>query len=771
MNAHTVIYASAREPVEPVKPVKPVKPGFIMPPSDPSASSAISSISFNLVDEPWIPCIQAVRAASDSHASQPLLLSLREVFHQGPALLPLADASPIVTISLYRLLLAILHRSLGGPRTTQEWLAIFTHGAWDTARIDAYLTRWHDRFDLFDPHYPFYQTPGLPVTERTGAATVLAHERASSRNQPLLFDHTIPDRARLSPAAAARALLAQQNFAVGGLISYDSRKEPLANKYVSMAPLLGTAICLVRGVSLFETLLLNLVRYSPADEAPFPAASAHSTPSAPFTVSATERVEDSKEVEDVEDVEAMDRPAWERTEPTEPVARTPDGYVDLLTWQSRRIRLVPDVFVGSGEVVVERAVLMKGYQLDADFARHQAETMLAFRASARGSTKTAARRASAQQAQQAAGAAGAAGAADDPGRAGTAGTAEGTATPEGASEGAAAWTPLTFQPDRLIWRDSRLLFQSERGARMRPAILDWLCSLALQGAFDDQRTLSLDLMGMVPDQATIEEWRRETLSLPLPALYDDATAETIVQLVALAESVARLLAPGAVTFPLAPATGDARSVTAGDTPGEAGRGRVGDVKVGKPVMYGSPLSMLAEELLAGSPARTVERGARDQLVARFGASLRYWSQLDVPFRRTLQTLQQTRTRAVTDWTNEGGANNEAARVEVMRIWAMQVERVARQVFQQVVGQLGTSPRAVRAVALAQSRLNVCLAALLAPFQSQQGQQGHQQIAWAGESGVSGVSPTTSMRRRAAAALETFGDQGASGEASPRSYQK
>ena len=37
-----------------------------------------------------------------------------------------------------------------------------------------------------------------------------------------------------------------------------------------------------------------------------------------------------------------DIPAWERDEDTRPEDRSPNGYIDLLTWQSRRIRLHPE---------------------------------------------------------------------------------------------------------------------------------------------------------------------------------------------------------------------------------------------------------------------------------------------------------------------------------------------------------------------------------------------------------------------------------------------
>jgi len=551
---------------------------------------------FNLIDEPWIPCMRSAHAP-------PVLLSLREVVAQAPGLWQIADPSPVVTISLHRLLLAILHRSLRGPRNAAEWARIHDRGAWDAGElgaIDDYFSTWHGRFDLFDPLHPFYQTPGLPVTERAGAATVLAHERASGRNQPLLFDHTTSGRAWLTPAAAARALLAQQNFAVGGLIGYDSAKESIANKFTSMAPLLGAAVCLVRGENLFETLLLNWVRYSPNDGAPFA-------------------------------FHGDDQPAWEREAPTAPVERIPDGYVDLLTWQSRRILLVPAVDAG-GQTIVEQAVLWKGFQFSPSFDRWTAETMLTFRKN-----------------------------------------------PKANAGSGSPWYPLSLLPDRVVWRDSQSLLQSVAEERDRPRTIDWLYELMVQDYLDERRTLPLDIYGLIPDQANIEDWRRESLPLPLAILNDNALLEAIGEAVSIAESVARLLLPGAVRF----------------------------TYEGKPVTTGSPVSVLAEALLVGTSGRSPDRNAREQLVNSFGAPLRYWAQLEAPFRQFVVSLARDVTTDAYGQRRYGHA--------ALADWVGQVEGIVRGVFEQITTDLDTSARALRAVSLAQSRFTFCLTALLAPW--------------------------------------------------------
>jgi CRISPR system Cascade subunit CasA len=418
--------------------------------------------TFNLVDEPWIPCMQ------DAHAP-PMLLSLREVLAGAPRLWQVADPSPVITIAIYRLLLALLHRSLDGPRNAAEWRTAWQAGTWDTARVDAYLIRWRGRFDLFDDHQPFYQTASLNL-DYAGAATLLTHERASDRNKPLLFDHTQADAA-LSPATATRYLLAQQAFSVGGTWSYDSTREPIANKYAKTSPLLKGAVCLVRGDTLFQTLMLNWHQYAPESEAPFP-------------------------------FHGDDLPAWERDTPTVPEERIPAGYVDLLTWQSRRILLVPEERAGEGKTVVRRCVMMKGFFLPLSFASWQAETMVAFQ-----------KIANAKAGEQ------------------------------------PPWVMVGIQPHRLVWRDSDALYRSVPSQQERPRMLDWLSELVDAGALDAHSIFPLDVHGLTSDQAKIEDWRRSTLPLPLEAVKRPEIVDALRKALDLAEQVgalfgARSLGPG-----------------------------------------------------------------------------------------------------------------------------------------------------------------------------------------------------------------------------------
>jgi CRISPR system Cascade subunit CasA len=106
--------------------------------------------SFNLVDEPWLPCL--------TPEGRTCALSLREALQHAHELVELS-ANPPITAALTRLLIAVVHRVLDGPKDKQAWADTWGKGCFDPAAVDAYLDRWKARFDLFDPLQPFFQAP------------------------------------------------------------------------------------------------------------------------------------------------------------------------------------------------------------------------------------------------------------------------------------------------------------------------------------------------------------------------------------------------------------------------------------------------------------------------------------------------------------------------------------------------------------------------------------------------------------------------------------
>lgn len=181
----------------------------------------------------------------------------------------------------------------------------------------AYFAEWAERFDLFHQKYPFFQRAGFTTREPSGINR-LAQE-LSRGNNAALFDHTTDEPPpAVTPAHAARLVIAEQAFAVGG------GKSDTGN--TTHAPLVSGAVVLARGDTLFDTLWLNLTVFTQKE----PIASL-----------------------------ADDVPVWERP-PVEPHKQPgrPRGYLDFLTWQSRTLRLHPEEV--DGRIVVRRVSYAQG---------------------------------------------------------------------------------------------------------------------------------------------------------------------------------------------------------------------------------------------------------------------------------------------------------------------------------------------------------------------------------------------------------------------------
>jgi len=416
--------------------------------------------TFNLLDDPWLPCLLpgphgAVRREE---------LGLRAVLERAHEITELSNPSPLITVAVYRLLIALAHRVFG-PADTETWWELWDARQPDTARLAAYLDSdaARGRFDLFDAARPFYQVASLGV-EYGASIAKLTHEQANSGNAVLLSDHGQGAATTgLTPAEAARYLVAFQAYAVGGLISYEKGQDPKIYKSASAGPLVKGAVVLARGDTLWETLLLNMVRY-PREQW------GHANGE-------------------------QDLPAWERDDEPTALPRYPAGYLDLLTWQSRRVRLFPETD-DHGRVVVKRVAAMKGHPFPQGYERHTSETMVPFTYNKKAK----------------------------------------------AAEGQDPYPPLVFRDEHALWRDSATLLAATPGQAWRPATLSWLDDLGLKRRLK-RTALPLDVLGMRSDQAKVLAWHHERLAVPLDYL-DKSNADLFEQLgiaVSLANKVGHAL--------------------------------------------------------------------------------------------------------------------------------------------------------------------------------------------------------------------------------------
>jgi len=388
--------------------------------------------SFNLVNEKWIPCIFA-----DGRRE---LFGLSETLARAPDIREITHPSPLVTSSLHRLLLVILHRNFG-PANLEEWAKLWERGCWDNAVLDAYFDRWREKFYLFHPEHPFYQVQKMEDAEEHPAA-ILALELASGNNATL-FDHSCNEYARqMPPDAAARYLLARHLYSIGF-----GRNRPFN---FADGPLVRGLTVFTLGDNLFQTLALNAIAYN--NEQPIP------------------RMDD-------------DKPCWEQDVLPQPDRNgtTPKGYVDYLTWQSRRIHLIPNTEGSSvvGCQIQQNLKLIDGL-LD-PFKCHVKNQDEGIR-------------------------------------------------------------PLGLSPQRALWRDSHTLFQHAAGRR--PQNFNWLSIARRRCPRTVKKNYSFCAFGFATEPgkaASVILWRHERLPLPVQYLDDESLLEQLRLGLNIAEKAASML--------------------------------------------------------------------------------------------------------------------------------------------------------------------------------------------------------------------------------------
>ncbi|MFG2043925.1 type I-E CRISPR-associated protein Cse1/CasA [Dactylosporangium sp. NPDC048998] len=296
--------------------------------------------SFDLTTDPWIPVM-----TRDGRQTVSLRVALLEA-HQ---LLGVALDSPLEAVALFRqVLLPVYLDALfvdarcRYPRTAREWGQLWTaavldrrppwadHGPGEQGPIDAYLDRYRDRFQVFGAH-PLAQVAELrTVNGETKPVSVLIASAASGNNVPLFSARTEATPPALSPAEAIRAALATHCWDTAAIKSgADGDPMVRAGKTTGnpTGPLGGIGVVLPLGKTLAQTLLLHVPITSATgfDDRPQWRASPDRDPSA--------------------------RPEWQQ--------RPARGLLDLLTWQARRIRLVPEAGP-DGTAVIRRVVLSAG---------------------------------------------------------------------------------------------------------------------------------------------------------------------------------------------------------------------------------------------------------------------------------------------------------------------------------------------------------------------------------------------------------------------------
>lgn len=302
---------------------------------------------YDLRSEPWIP-VERLDGSAD-------VVSIREALMGAHKIRRLSGEIPGERFALLRLLLALIYcvydvpENMGESERQELWKEVRSMGAFEAGRIENYLDGFPQEFDLFDDEHPFFQVPGLAYMGEKDFDSI--SEMMLDVPKPEKFLFSMRDAKHLDKLPfdlAARYLVVAQAYDTAGIKSPVVGNTSAKNgKAYAPKGALGTGWCgalggiYLEGWSLFETLLFNWVL---------------------FLNNASVTTLD-------------DNAPWERDAPSaDTCQREPTGPIDLLTWQSRRMRLIPSedgpfvrgVIISYGDVLIpankHRFEMMTGWR-------------------------------------------------------------------------------------------------------------------------------------------------------------------------------------------------------------------------------------------------------------------------------------------------------------------------------------------------------------------------------------------------------------------------
>ncbi len=274
--------------------------------------------SFSLLDNPVFPV---------TDTTGPARVGLRGLLLRAHQL-HLAVADGLQLAATLRFLLAVSIDAAGLPDDPRDWRARFRVGRFDANIVDGFFDAFADRFDLLGVQ-PAWQVAGLEsASGERKPSSLLMPAIATGNNVPLFSSRSEGDPPALGLADAALAALAAHAWDTAAIKTGavgDPRTKAGKTTGNPVGPLGQIGVVMPVGPTLFHTLMLN-------------------TPVAASTG-------------------PLGTPWWRR----DPVdaewqIREPDGLLDLLTWQSRRIRLFPETDA-AGRRTVRQVLVCAGDRL------------------------------------------------------------------------------------------------------------------------------------------------------------------------------------------------------------------------------------------------------------------------------------------------------------------------------------------------------------------------------------------------------------------------
>lgn len=283
---------------------------------------------WSLLTDPWIPVTERDGTNKEVSVLQALL--------EGQDISSITCDFPQEQFPIHRSLLAYLYRAyseaLGAQQPDEtslekEWMRIWSQGRFDEDIIRSYAQKTKTGWYLLDSHRPFYQIPSLEYgTDKDYDPIASVLPDMPGKHTKFLFSMRAENSVSSIPYdAAARLLVYLQGYDISGIHTpVKGSTTARHGKEYSPHGMMGTGLLgalggvYAQGSNLFETLMLNWVLVT--DHKPLligADASGHKDDFAPWD------------------------PDYCIPSPLMDTDHRASGVVGELTWQSRRILLIP----------------------------------------------------------------------------------------------------------------------------------------------------------------------------------------------------------------------------------------------------------------------------------------------------------------------------------------------------------------------------------------------------------------------------------------------
>ena len=271
----------------------------------------MSEKKFNLSDEPWILVLD------DKGETQEV--SILEFFEKAHTFKCFAGELPTQDVAILRMMLAVVYSVFTNvdengeevvleteKEALSQWKSLWDRGAFSCEPIRHYLEYYRENFFLIHPDTPFFQVAGLHNTKgEFSSLTKMIADVPSRIDRQFFSNRTVAAVSALRYEEAVRWLVHLQGWDYAGKKASVVGGSPNGGGTGWLGKL---GVVFLEGSNLFETLLYNLVL-------------------------AVDR-----------EVIKIGRASWEYpVSYPEKKERRPQGYVELLTWQSRRVLLFDNV--------------------------------------------------------------------------------------------------------------------------------------------------------------------------------------------------------------------------------------------------------------------------------------------------------------------------------------------------------------------------------------------------------------------------------------------